>query len=152
MALRKQGERRRALSLFDEWPMPNFPSWMRLDELLHDAEGRQLIRVEEFTEGGEVVVRAEIPGIDPEKDVEITVDHGVLTISAERTQEEKEEERDFRRRELRYGSFVRRVPLPDGVDEDAITAQYESGVLEVRAPVPEQAPSPEVRRVPVSRG
>ena len=111
-----------------------------------------MIRVEEFTEDDELVVRAEMPGIDPERDVEITVDEGVLTITAERTQEEKEEKRHFHRRELRYGSFVRRVPLPEGVDQDAISAQYENGILEVRAPLPEQAPSREVRRVPVAHG
>lgn len=152
MALRKQPERRHGLSLFDEWPMPSFPSWMRLDELLRDAEGRQMIRVEEFTEDDELVVRAEMPGIDPERDVEITIDEGVLTISAERSQEEKEEKRQFRRRELRYGSFARRIPLPEGVDEDAISAQYENGILEVRAPMPQEAPGREARRVPISRG
>src|SRR5690606_15127534 len=77
MALqRRRRERGRELSLFEDW-LPSLGSWMRLDELIRDPEGRHLIRVEEFAEDGELVVRAELPGIDPDKDVEVTVDEGV---------------------------------------------------------------------------
>jgi len=153
MALqRRRRERGRELSLFEDW-LPSLGSWMRLDELIRDPEGRHLIRVEEFAEDGELVVRAELPGIDPDKDVEVTVDEGVLTISAERTEEEKEERRDFHRRELRYGSFARRIVLPEGVDEDAVRAEYRNGILEVRAPMPQaREETAEKRRIPISRG
>jgi len=117
-----------------------------------DAEGRELIKVEQFTEDGTFVLRAEMPGIDPDKDVEITVEGDLLHIRAERREEEETTERDFHRRELRYGSFARTVPLPEGVDDAGITAAYTDGILEVRAPLPPEPTEGEARRVPVGRG
>lgn len=87
----------------------------------------QMIRLEEFTEEGRYVLRAELPGIDPEKDVEVSVSDGVLIIHGER----KEEEKEGRRTEFRYGSFTRSVTLPAGADEYDITAVYDKGVLEI---------------------
>ena len=128
MALqRRRRERGRELSLFEDW-LPSLGSWMRLDELIRDPEGRHLIRVEEFAEDGELVVRAELPGIDPDKDVEVTVDEGVLTISAERTEEEKEERRDFHRRELPVGP-----PLDHLISEEHFRRDAKAAGLEVIA-------------------
>ena len=86
-------------------------------------------------EDGHYVVRAEIPGIDPAKDIDITVRDGRLTIKAERT--EKKEAKG--RSEFRYGSFVRSVMLPAGANEDDIKATYDKGILTVSVAVPEQA-------------
>lgn len=82
----------------------------------------------------------------------MTVDDGALHIRAERREQEEKSERNFRRRELRYGSFARTVPLPDGVDEDAITATYKDGILEVRAPLPPEAPKETARQVEIGHG
>jgi HSP20 family molecular chaperone IbpA len=95
----------------------------------------QLMRLEDEMEDGHYVVRAEIPGIDPAKDVDITVRDGRLTIKAERT--EKKEAKG--RSEFRYGSFVRSVMLPAGANEDDIKATYDKGVLTVSVAVAEQA-------------
>jgi HSP20 family protein len=102
---------------------------------------QELIRVDEYQENGTLVVRAELPGIDPDKDVEITVSDGMLRIEAERRQEAKTEEKGYVRQELGYGSFTRTLPLPQGVTESDITASYEDGILEIRilAPAPEPA-------------
>lgn len=70
-------------------------------------------------------IRAEIPGIDPVRDVDITVADGRLTIEAERT--EKTESK--RRSEFSYGSFLRTIPLPAGADDDDIKATYDKGIL-----------------------
>jgi HSP20 family protein len=109
----------------------DFPTWAGLPVLV-DAK---LMRLEDEMEDGHYVVRAEIPGIDPAKDVDITVRDGQLTIKAERT--EKEEAKG--RTEFRYGSFVRSLTLPTGADEDDIKATYDKGILTVSVAVPEQA-------------
>lgn len=133
-----------------EWSPPFFSTFSHVEDMLRDVEGRGLIKLEEFTEGDNVVVRAELPGIDPDKDIEITVEGGRLQITAERREEEQKEGRRFHRRELRYGSFSRTVLLPEGTDEEAITATYQHGVLEVHIPTP-QAAAKEARRIPIVR-
>lgn len=135
---------------FGGWPA--FPLWRSFDELVRDGWGRRMVAVEEYTEDGTLVVRAELPGIDPDTDVEITLSEGMLQISAERTEEEDTSGRSFRRRELRYGSFARNLPVPQGVDEDKITATYRDGILEVRVPMPERKEKGAPRHVAVNRG
>ncbi len=109
------------------------------------------LRVEEFVDAGALVVRAEMPGIDPEKDVEITVADGVLTITASREEKTEHKEKDSYRSEFRYGSFSRSVVLPAGATEEDVTASYTDGVLEVRVPLGEE-PKAEPKKVPVTRG
>lgn len=111
--------------------------------------GERMVPVEEFMDEGTLVVRAELPGVDPDKDVEIAVEDGVLTLRAERRQEEVTEMKDGYRSEFRYGSFSRTVMLPAGAGPDDVTATYDDGVLEVRIPMP--APAAERRTVPVTR-
>jgi HSP20 family protein len=79
---------------------------------------------------GDLVVRAELPGVRPE-DVNITLQDNVLTISGERREEQEEQRGGYYVRERRRGSFSRSMTLPEGVDEDRIRARYENGVLEV---------------------
>ena len=105
-------------------------------------EGR-FIRIEEGQEDGTYVVRAELPGIDPDEDLELTVDQGVLTMRAERSEETQNKHRS----EFRYGSFTRSVTLPAGVKEEDITADYDKGVLTVKAPMREEGGT--ARRVEV---
>ncbi len=93
------------------------------------------MRLEDEIQDGHYVVRAEIPGIDPAKDIDIMVRDGQLTIKAERT--EKKESKG--RSEFRYGSFGRLVTLPAGANEDDIKATYDKGILTVSVAVPEQA-------------
>jgi len=108
------------------------------------------IRVEEFVDGTTQVVRAEMPGIDPEKDVDVSVTNGVLHIRAQREEKSEEKSKDGYRSEFRYGSFTRDIPLPDGIKDDDVTASYRDGVLEVRAPVPLQAQT-QSRKVQITR-
>ena len=82
-------------------------------------------------EDGNIVVRAELPGVKPE-DVDVTLHNGVLTIAGKREAEEQREGSGFIVRERRYGSFRRSMTLPQGVDESSIGARFEGGVLEVR--------------------
>ena len=127
---------RRFDRMFEEWArMMPFPRW---------REAEELIRVEEFRDDGTLVIRADLPGIDPDSDLELTVSHGMLHIEAERRQEEKREEKDYVRRELRYGSLSRSLPLPAGVTEADITATYKDGVLEIRIPAPKHEPAKKI--------
>ena len=87
----------------------------------------QPIKVEEYVEDDHYVVRAELAGIDPAKDVEVTVGSGYLTIHAERS--DKFEGK--RRSEFRYGSFSRTIGLPAHADEDAVKATYHDGILTI---------------------
>jgi HSP20 family protein len=90
--------------------------------------GLQMLRVEDFLDEREYVVRAELPGIDPDRDLDLTVQNGVLTLKAER----KEERTDAHRSEFRYGTFARSMTLPLGADESDVRATYRNGILEVR--------------------
>ena len=84
---------------------------------------------------GHYLLRAELPGIDPAKDVDITVRDGQLTIKAQRS--EKTEAKG--RSEFCYGSLTRSVTLPAGANEDDIKASYDKGILTVDVAIPEQA-------------
>jgi HSP20 family protein len=113
------------------------------------TEDIDVLRVEDFTEGSEAVVRVEMPGIDPDKDVEISVRDHTLRLRAERRQETKTEEKGAYRSEFRYGSFTRTVPLPAGATEKDVKATYKDGVLEVRVPIDREAA--EATKIPIQR-
>ena len=86
---------------------------------------------------GEVVLRFDVPGVDQDK-IDVTVDKGVLTVSATREETKTEGENAVVRERL-FGSFTRRVRLSDNLDADAVEASHHDGVLEIRIPVREQA-------------
>jgi predicted unusual protein kinase regulating ubiquinone biosynthesis (AarF/ABC1/UbiB family)/HSP20 family molecular chaperone IbpA len=88
-------------------------------------------RLEEAIRDNRYVIRAELPGLDPENDIEVTVDSRILTIRAERRQQDNGSYRS----EFRYGSLARAVRLPAKVDAADVTARYDKGVLEVSVPV-----------------
>lgn len=90
-------------------------------------------QVEIFEHDGELVVRAELPGLKKE-DVKIELSHDGLTIDGERRSEHEENGEGYYRSEFSYGSFHRRVPLPEGANPDEATAKFHDGVLEVTMP------------------
>ena len=85
----------------------------------------------------EVELRFDLPGIDPES-LEVTVDRGVLSVSAKRAEEYAEGENPYRRERV-MGTFTRRVSLSDTIDAEKIDAGYTNGVLSVRLPLLEKA-------------
>jgi HSP20 family protein len=110
-----------------------FPAWANLAPMIDT----HLIRLEDEIEDGHYVIRAELPGIDPAKDVDITVTDGQLTIKAERSEKKQSKGRS----EFSYGSFMRSVTLPAGADEDDITASYDKGILTVSVALPDAPPA-----------
>ena len=104
------------------------------------------VHVEDWMEDdGTYVLRAEMPGIDPDKDVDVSIDGDVLTIKGER----QEQQKDKNRSEFHYGSFTRSITLPKDTKPEDVTASYTDGVLEIR--VPTGATASEAVKIPVSR-
>ncbi len=126
---------------FDRWPelfARRWPESFRGFPMMDEA-----FRLEEFIDDdGTFVLRAELPGMDPDEGLEITVEDGRLRIAAQREERSENKENGTYRSEFRYGSFDRTVRLPEGADEDGITATFEQGILEVRVPHNGELPPP----------
>jgi HSP20 family protein len=116
------------------------------------AWAEERIRVEEEVQDGTLVVRADLPGVDPDKDIDIAVSDGYLTIRAERRNERTEQAEGGFRTELRYGSFARTLRLPEGATAEGVTASYKDGMLEVRVAMPHDTAAPVARKVAITRG
>ncbi len=128
---------------FDRWP--GFTT--QLPELWAQFTG-DAIPVEEFVEDDTLVVRAELPGIDADDDIDIELVDDRLTIRARREERTEEEKERSYRSEFKYGSFERTMMLPAGAEADDIEASYDDGILEVRVPVNPQ--TSESTKVPIS--
>jgi HSP20 family protein len=102
--------------------------------------------VESFLRGGDLVVRADLPGIDP-KNVELAVEGDRLTIKGERHKVDEQKRDNEFYREVSYGRFERCVALPAGVDPDTVKAEYHDGVLEVTMKAPKDFVS---KKVPIT--
>jgi HSP20 family protein len=103
------------------------------------------MRVEDFVQDGNYVIRAELPGIDPEKDATVTVAGAIRTIKAKR----REEATGKHHSEFHYGTFSRSVTLPASADEDHVEAISSHGVLEVTVKLAEKAADSGGRKIPV---
>jgi HSP20 family protein len=137
------------------WPLDLVLTEDRVDKVFRDmfrgffGEGwgdwpadTKPMKVEEFVEDGTCVIRAELPGIDPDKDVDLTVADGVLHLTATREERSEEERPEGYRTEFHYGSLRRSIRLPEGASADDITASYADGILEVRVPAPKEVEKP----------
>jgi len=137
-----------ALTRWEPFALDLPDRWKRFFDFI--PEGENWMRVEEIHEDDTLVIRAELPGVDPEKDIDISVSDGVLHIEGRR--EESKEDKDQRsyRSEFRYGTFSRDLTLPKGVEGKQVKASYRDGILEVRIPWPDaKAEAP--KRVAISR-
>jgi HSP20 family protein len=105
-----------------------------------------VIRIEDYREDDRYIVRAEIPGVDVAKDVDITAKDGYLHLVVIRLEETKEAGRS----EFRYGTFHRTVALPPGTQEDTISAAYTNGILEITMKVGE--PIESGKHIPIAIG
>ncbi|HTQ06524.1 MAG TPA: Hsp20/alpha crystallin family protein [Polyangiaceae bacterium] len=106
-------------------------------------------KVDVFERDGKLTVHADLPGMKQE-DVKVTLEESMLTIAGERTHQHEHEKDGVYRCEREYGSFNRRVALPEGVNPDSIQASFEQGVLEVTMPVPPQQAS-KARSIPIGK-
>jgi HSP20 family protein len=117
-------------------PMLRRDLWPRVGEF-----GRAVWspEVEVFERDGQFTVRADLPGVAKDG-VKVEIVEGALVISGERKEEKEEKGEGFYRTERTYGSFFRRVPLPEGVKADEASATFKNGVLEVAMPAPKREP------------
>ena len=131
--------RREIDQLFDDfglgtWRSPFRRSFFDMDRLRRAKAaftGMPAVDVTETENGYEVV--AELPGVD-EKNIEVKVANGILTISGQKREEKEEKKKDYYVRERRFGSFERTFQVPEGVDLDKVDARFNKGVLTVSLP------------------
>lgn len=124
-----------------EWPhMPHFRGWPT-----EKADWAPSVEVTE--KGGNLVIRADLPGI-AKKDLSVEVRDDVVCIKGERRKERESTRKGVYRSERSYGSFFRQIPLPEGIDTEQAKATFRDGVLEVTLPAP--PPAAKGRRVPVA--
>jgi len=112
----------------------------RIDEKM----GGWLPSVDVSETKNDVVVKAELPGMDP-KDIDLSLSDGHLIIKGEKKQEKEEKDEDYHFIERSYGSFVRSVHLPKEVKHDKVSASYKDGVLKIVFPKSEEAKTKEIK-------
>ena len=108
------------------------------EELTDGREQRWAPAIDVERDNGNLVVRADVPGIKPEE-VKIEVQDDILTVSGSHEERKEKKDKDFLRRERRYGSFSRSMALPPGVEAKKIKAKTHDGVVEVTIPLPKEA-------------
>ena len=122
-----QSEMNRLFNTFFDTPTPG-----------NGGAGRRWIPAMDLVETDEhFVLKADLPGL-AEDDVNIEVEDNVLTVSGERKAEHEDKREGYVRVERSYGAFRRSLTLPEGIDPEAVTANFDKGVLEVRIPKPEE--------------
>lgn len=114
------------------------------------GEGMVRVTADMHREDDKLVVTLEMPGIDPEKDIDVSVEGDALIIKGEKSDEREVNEDDRYLHERRYGRFERTMMLPDGVDPESVSASYDKGVLTIEVPIPET--EAQVRTIPVKAG
>lgn len=128
-------------------PFSDLFDWMDSPMTVFRPFSGQNMRMEDYVRDGHYIVRAELPGVDPDSEVDLSVNEGVLTIRAER----HEEEIDKTHSEFRYGVFTRRVVLPAGADEDHISATYDKGILEVNVNLKKKEAEKAEKHIPIGK-
>lgn len=123
-------------ALFGQFPK-EFDEFFKMrpfvDEETTGATSAWIPLVDIKEEADKFVIHADIPGVDP-KDIDITMEKGILTIKGERETAKEDERQNYKRVERTKGTFYRRFTLPDSVDAEKITATGKHGVLEVIIP------------------
>ena len=110
------------------------------------TEGMELTTpaVDLYEEKDDIVVKAELPGID-KNNIEVNLTDHTLTIKGEKKKEEEVKEENYYRSERSYGSFLRTLELPKDVHADKVKASFKNGILEVRIPKTEEAKAKEIK-------
>jgi HSP20 family protein len=119
------------------------------EEIVDGRERRWTPAIDVERDNGNLVVRADVPGMKPEE-VKIEVEDDILTVSGEHEEKKEEKTRRYLRRERRYGSFSRSMALPAGVDAKKIKAKTHDGVVEVVIPLPKETPRETVKITPTA--
>lgn len=140
-----QNDMNRMIEEFFQDPFPKTP-FQRMGEMQTGFSPHMDVSETEK----EICITADLPGMD-EKDINITLENGVISISGEKKAEREEKERSYHRVERRYGSFRRSFEIPGEVDFDKIGATFKKGVLQVTIPKPDK-PMANKKRIEVKAG
>src|SRR5436305_14755840 len=125
----------------------------RMNRLFRDnyGEGQEALStstfappVDVYEDEHNVTLKIEVPGID-EKDIDVQIENNLLTVHGERKFEKEEKEENYRRIERQYGSFIRSFTLPNTVDSENISADYDKGVLKIRLAKKAEAKPKQIR-------
>ena len=127
----------------------------RMNRLFHESygpEGRDEALttsqfappVDVYEDEHNITLKVEVPGID-EKDIDVRVENNILTVHGERKFEKEEKEENFRRVERQYGSFTRTFTLPNTVDSEKISANYDKGILKIALPKKAEAKPKQIK-------
>lgn len=131
-------------------PWPRLFDWLDAltpGELTWRSDYAHALRLEHIEKDDSIMLRLEIPGVDPDRDIDITLDDGVLTVSARR--EERHE--DAKHSEFYYGQLQRSMTLPPGIETEDISAEYRNGILEISIRMPAERPEGEsVTHIPIA--
>ena len=119
------------------------------DQLADGSERAWTPAVDVERDNGNLVVRADVPGIKPEE-VKIEIEDDILTVSGQHEERKEQKDKHFLRRERRYGSFSRSMALPPGVEAKKIKAKTHDGVVEVTIPLPKEAKKEKVEITPTA--
>jgi HSP20 family protein len=130
------------------WRGARFPTLTHFPKLLGKETTEWVPSTDVYRANGNLVVKADLPGLTKD-DVEVLIEEGFLVVKGERNEEQEEKEKEYFRSERSYGSFFRRVPLPEGVEIEKITAAVHDGILEVTVPMP-VTPAKEAKKIAVS--
>jgi HSP20 family protein len=127
------------------WPLP-FTRPMFQTDVFRDKAWDIAPAVDVAEKEKEFEITAELPGLD-DKNVEVKLSNGTLTIKGEKNEEKEEREKDYYLSERRYGSFVRSFSVPEGVNADKIEANFAKGVLTIK--LPKTAEAQAEKKIPV---
>ena len=119
------------------------------DELIEGRRRGWTPAIDVKRDNGNLVIHADVPGIKPEE-VKIEIEGDILTVSGEHEERKEEKDKDYLRRERRYGSFSRSMALPAGVDAKKIKAKTRDGVVEVTVPLPKEPMKETVKITPTA--
>jgi len=156
LATRGDGYRLRRgdpFAIFDDLQQEMARLWHQMmpwspDQYFHQTKGMASLwapTMDVYEQGNQLVVKAELPGVKKE-DVDLAVEQGDLVISGKRESKHEDRQGNIYQSERSFGSFYRRIPLPDQVKADKVTADFRDGVLEVHVPLPAQE-QPERQRI-----
>ncbi|MCB9799013.1 Hsp20/alpha crystallin family protein [Candidatus Nomurabacteria bacterium] len=121
---------------------PNLDPFAEMEEMMKNFPTLPAMRgmqrsfapaVDVYEDKGNIIVEAALAGMDP-KDVHVSIEKGIVTIKGEEKTEHEVEEKNYYRKEVRNGSFVRQIPLPAQIQEDKVDAEFCDGMLKITCP------------------
>jgi HSP20 family protein len=130
------------------WPFTSMPRFQPTRRSWQMPTQQWMPTVDVYEQDNSLVVKAELPGVKKE-DIDVELEQGDLVIRGQRRSEQEVRDENYYRSERSFGSFYRRLPLPEGVKPNQINASFNDGVLEIHIPKPAEQQQPERKKISV---